>query len=117
VIAWVAPKKTFDSGKIYAHTIERVLTRVDIDRIERTYPKYLLMTKLVQSLDDTNRDWYADLLLYRLTLTDILSINIIGCDTREKWLRSNPDMNKTYKEANVEMWHKYLAGLSTSAKW
>ena len=67
--------------RIYVNTIERILTGVDIGRIEKTYPKYLLVTKLVQALDDTARDWYADLLLYRLTLTKILSINIIGCET------------------------------------
>jgi hypothetical protein len=113
----VAPKKTFDSGKIYAHTIERVLENVDIDHIKKTYPKYLLFTRLVQALDDSVRDWIADLLLYRLTLTEISSINIVGCDNRGLWLRKKYDIDKTYKEVDVEMWHKYLAGLSDSAKW
>ena len=114
-VALVAPSKTFDSGKIYGHTTERVLTGLNINRIKKAYPKYLLVKKLVQSLGDSERDWYADLLLYNLT--KISSLNIIPCSTREKWLKPKPNTNMTHKEADVEMWRKYLAGLSISDKW
>lgn len=114
-IAFVAPKKTFDSGKIYGQTVERILTNLKVSPIEKAYPKYLLITKLVQCLNDPERDWYADLLL--CGLTELSSINILGCSTRERWLKLKSNMNITYKEADVEMWRKYLAGLSKSDHW
>jgi hypothetical protein len=116
-LSLVAPKRTFDSGRIYAHTVERVLTSINIGQIRKTYPKYLMVSRLVQSLDDPERDWYADLLLYNLNLTRILSLNVVSCDTREKWLRPKPKDNITYKEADVQMWRNYLAGLTPSDKW
>ena len=115
VIAWVAPKKTFDSGRIYGQTAERIITNIKVSPIKKSYPKYLLISKLVQSLDDPERDWYADLLLY--SLTGISSGNILSCNTREQWLRIKSNMNITYKEADVEVWRKYVAGISVSDKW
>jgi hypothetical protein len=114
-IAWVAPKKTFDSGMIYGQTAERVITNIRISPITKAYSKYLLISKLVHSLDDPERDWYADLLLY--SLTGKSTTNIFGCNTREQWLRLGYKMNITYKEADIEMWRNYLTGLSFSDKW
>src|ERR1700761_6346134 len=83
VIAWVAPRKTFDSGRIYGQTAERVVTSIKVIPIMKAFPKYLLISKLFQSLDDPERDWYVDLLLY--SLTGKSTKNIFGCSTREQW--------------------------------
>src|SRR5450631_1051942 len=63
VLESVAPEKTFDSltGKFYSHSIERVLTSIDVSKLRKAYPKYLIVEKLVRLLDDSERDWYADL--------------------------------------------------------
>ena len=114
-VAWVAPKRRPDSTKIYGSSIERILTNVHIGEIKRVYPKYVLIRKLVECLNDSERDWYADLLLY--SLTDSSSLNIIPCSTRDQWLKVPHDMNVTHKAIDVEMWHKYLVGLSPSEKW
>src|SRR5579863_4592166 len=91
-IAMVLPKRTADGGKVYFSTPERVLTNssgrsVRTSQLKKEYNKYLLISKLIQSLDDSERDWYADLLLYNLNLPDISTSNILGCDNRQKWLR------------------------------
>ncbi|HWW39590.1 hypothetical protein, partial [Pedobacter sp.] len=94
-ISWVAPDKIADSGKIYAHTFERILKSIDVSKIRKTYPKYLMIENLVLLLDDPDRDWYADLLLYNLTR--LSSINVVGCDNRNDWLRIKRGTNFTYK--------------------
>lgn len=115
ILAWVAPANRPDSTKLYASSIERILTNMNIREIKRDYPKYLLVRALVQCLIDTERDWYADLLLY--SLADKHSGNIITCDAREQWLNSPINGDTTHKAIDVEMWHKYLVSLSSSEKW
>jgi hypothetical protein len=114
-LAFVAPKKTFDSGKVYAHTVERVLTSANLGQIRKAFPKYLLVQKLVEALNDPERDWYADLLLYDLTL--VPAFNIFGCDTRDKWLTIDREGIFTYKEEDMQFWRIYLVGLSPSDKY
>jgi hypothetical protein len=114
-ISWVAPDKIADSGKIYAHTFERILKSIDVSKIRKTYPKYLMIENLVLLLDDPDRDWYADLLLYNLTR--LSSINVVGCDNRNDWLRIKRGTNFTYKHFDVEMWKNYLSGLLPSSEY
>ena len=115
VVAWVAPAKRPDSTKIYGSSVERILTNVHIREIKKVYPKYALIRKLIECLDDSDRDWYADLLLY--SLADTSSMNIIPCNTRDQWLKTSLTLHVTHKAVDVEMWHKYLVGLSPSDKW
>ena len=115
VLAWVLPEKTFDTSRIYGQTMERVITNIKVGPIKKNYPKYLMISRLVQSLNDPERDWYADLLLYNLTR--ISSINIVSCNSRKQWLDLMYNTNITYKETDVKMWHDYLTGLSLSDKW
>ncbi len=116
-LALVAPKKFYDSasGRIYAHTIERRLKSIDIDKVQKTFPKYLMVKNLVRLLGDPERDWYADLLLYNLTRIE--SLNIVGCDTRNDWLTIKRGTNITYKQLDEEMWMKYLSDLSPSSEY
>jgi len=115
VLESVAPKKTYDSGKFYIHTQERILTSVNVQRLRENYAKYEMIEKLVGLLDDPERDWYANLLLYNLTRYP--SINIWGCNNRQKWLEVNPKTNVSYKETDVKIWHEYLKGLSVDSKY
>jgi hypothetical protein len=116
-LAWVAPTKIYDSStrKIYAHSLERVVTSTNLLKIQKTYPKYLMIGKLVQLLDDSNRDWYANLLLY--SLTNKSSSNIIGCSSRGDWLKIKTNTKYTYKQIDLEIWHKYFSGLSRSSEY
>lgn len=115
VLMWVAPPKLFDSatGAIYIHTFEQIVTSIDESQIRLKYPKYLMVQKLVQLLDDPERDWYADLLLYNLTTKEF-----IGCDSRESWLTSiKHNTNLTFRQIDMNKWRKYLSALSPTDKW
>ncbi len=110
----VGPSKTYDSGRIYIHTTERLLTSVDVSHIKESFPRKELIEKLVTLLKDTTRDWYADLLLYNLTREP--SLNILACNTREQWLKINPQTNRPHQQYDVDFWQKYAAGLPPDSK-
>ena len=101
-----------DSGKFYGSVVEWWLTSIDLSKVRKAYPKYVMIEKLVGLLDDPERDWYADILLYDLTL--VPALNLISCDTREKWLEIEKNGNSTYKELDKAFWNHYLAVLSPS---
>jgi hypothetical protein len=66
-------------------------------------------------LNDSARDWYADLLLYNLT--GMSTMNIVGCDTRIDWIGIKRSAGISYKEVDVEIWRKYLSNISPSSKY
>ncbi len=116
-IELVAPEKAFDkNGKFQPSVIERILTSVNVNLLQNTCPKYLLIQKLIKLLDDPEKDWYANLLLYNLTgkLPSISSENILRINTRIAWLRPMADGGYTCKSSDVKMWKKYFSGLPKS---
>jgi hypothetical protein len=115
-LAFVAPHERYDTATKYPYfsTIERVVTSVDMSYLMTSFPRYSLIKGLVRLLDDPDRDWYANLLLYDFARES--TAKYMAFDTREKWLRPMPDTTVTYKQTDVEMWRKYLAGLSPSGK-
>lgn len=121
-IAIVEPKQWFDSatGKFNHSTLQPQVWSVNLYWISENFPKYLLVQKLVKLLDDTARDWYANLLLFSLTGAQI-PVNSTGfrffkIDTREKWLqRSSENTEITYKEMDAVMWRNYLSRISPSS--
>jgi hypothetical protein len=68
-----------------------------------------LISKLVQRLDDNERDYYADLLLY--SLTGMSCTDFSSWAGREKWLGRNPDNAMSHKKTDIRMWHAYLDAL------
>ena len=117
IVEFVAPEKLFNNkGKFQPFTIKRILTSVDVDLVQKHYPKYLLIEKLMQLLNDPERDWYANLLLYNLTekCPSEPCVNTLRVNTRTAWLKAMPDGMRTYKAGDVEMWKKYYSGLPKS---
>ena len=79
------------------------------DLVKKHYPMLLLISKLVQRLDDEERDYYADLLLY--SLVGVCRAAPMSFCSREKWLGRNPDNGLSYKKTDIRMWRDYLDGL------
>jgi hypothetical protein len=77
--------------------------------------KFLLINKLFGLLDDPERDFYSDLLLYELTR--IVS-DLIPCETRDDWFKV-----KFYKDSisirdhDIQFWKKYSVGMAAFKKY
>ena len=69
-------------------------------------------------LDDPEKDWYANLLLYNLTgkHPTIPSKNVVTINTRAEWIKPMAKDGHTCKASDVQMWEKYFSGLSKSKK-
>jgi hypothetical protein len=76
-----------------------VVNSVNIKSLGKKYNKPLLVKRLISVLGDTNKDWYANVLLYALTEKDATSLLVI--DGRDDWLRIN-------KSKDIEYWNFYL---------
>lgn len=109
----VAPDKEFDdSGMIQPSVVMRILSSVDADLVKTTFPESLLIQKLMELLDDPDKDWYANLLLYNLTgkFPPIPSEHVLRVDNRIEWLKPMSDGGPTYKAIDVKMWERYFSG-------
>jgi hypothetical protein len=111
----------FDSsGHIHPFEFRRILTSLNVSDVKNAYPKYLLIQRLVQLLDDSDKDWYADILLTSLTGVQTLNQkdNLMRIDTREKWLEpAFENSNMTHKYLDIRFWQNYLFNISPSDKW
>jgi len=103
-LALVAPQKTFDSTdhKINIHTVERRLTSVNVYTLEKTYSRKMMIKRLLPLLNDPDRDWYANLLLYALTGRSTLPI--VNIDNRDKWIAPVKGSTRSRKDEDVAMW-------------
>jgi hypothetical protein len=59
VVESVAPSKASDSGRLYVHTWERILTSINVRRVRMSFPREVLVKRLAVLLDDSDKDWYA----------------------------------------------------------
>lgn len=75
-----------------------VVKSVDVKSVLSKYKKSALLKRLIAALDDPNKDWYANILLYAITERDATSLVVI--EGRADWVNSN-------KEKDVEYWSKY----------
>lgn len=82
---------------------------LDIGQVKKRYPNLLLMGKLVRQLDDEERDYYADLLLY--SLVGMSTTDFPKWCTRQKWLGRSLDTGLSYKKLDIRMWRAYMGML------
>lgn len=115
VLSFVLHKVKIDSGYLFVDAVEWLLTSMDPEKVREAYPMYLTVKRLVELLDDPERDWYANLLLYNLTFRS--AVSIFRCNTREKWLEIDEATHFTFKYQDTEYWKIYLAGLSPTYDW
>jgi hypothetical protein len=116
------PKRWVDSttGRFNHSTIERRIWSVNFNWIHENFTKYLLVEKLVGLLDDTARDWYANLLLSNITRYNPFNDGItrIRVNSREEWLKQSSENTKiTHKDMDVIMWRNYLSRISPTNKY
>ena len=69
---------------------------LDVDSLAALYPRDLIVSKLVPLLEDTNKDFYANAILYALFERLMPPLN-----TRENWL-------KTTAKKDIEYWQNYI---------
>ena len=111
-LALVLPDESRDSNGRYKLQFDRLvllLTSINVFQLEKIYPKDLLIKKLVPLLDDPDRDWYANLLLYNIT--QVYTFNMVSVTNREKWVMPEKGSNLTFKSQDMAMWRRYLWGI------
>jgi hypothetical protein len=87
-------------------SIERWLDRsIKLNLSEMCRNKFLLVNKLIELLNDPDRDFFADFLLYGVThkISDLLS-----CATRDEWFKTKKlHFDITVRDYDIQMWKKY----------
>jgi hypothetical protein len=110
----------FENGELHPFVIHRTVTSVNLTHIIDSFPKYPLISRLVKLLDDSNRDWYANLLLFSLTGLENIGTKgkIMFIKNREDWLK--PAFEKSSmsnKYLDERFWQNYLFNLLPSDNW
>jgi hypothetical protein len=87
------------------------VTSTNVTELKAKYPQPALVRGLVSLLDDTTRDWYANLLLYQLSGRP--NEGALGTQSRERWvLPIQKDSTATFRDQDIAMWKKYELELS-----
>lgn len=90
---------TLKNNKLNLPRMQVNIESLDIESLQEQVNHRKLMKKLISSLSDTTRDWYANLLLYAITKKDATSL--LGIETRVNWI------NSLTKKNDVLYWEKY----------
>src|ERR1700722_60234 len=88
----------YDSTKKNAIRMDIITTHVtsiNMGRILNIFPKKILLLKLMALLNDPERDWYANLLLF--DISKVYSFSMMQVKSRDKWLTIDAEANVTYK--------------------
>ena len=73
---------------------------LDVDSLMALYPRDLLVIKLVPLLEDSNKDFYANAILYALFERLMPPLN-----TRANWIKTTAKKDKEY-------WQNYVREIS-----
>jgi hypothetical protein len=107
------PSETYDSVRhvFNGSQLQLWVTSIDVNALSAKYPLPALVRGLIPLLDDSMRDWYANLLLYQLSGWP--NSGALGIQSREIWIlpiqKGSPT---TFKDQDIEMWKKYELKLS-----
>jgi hypothetical protein len=115
VLVKVSPPaaQTYDSVRhvFYVSMFQLRVTSTNVTELKAKYPQPALVRGLVSLLDDTTRDWYANLLLYQLSGRP--NEGALGTQSRERWvLPIQKDSTATFRDQDIAMWKKYELELS-----
>jgi hypothetical protein len=87
------------------------ITSINVGALKAKYATPTLIRRLVSLLDDSTRDWYANLLLYQLS--GLPNLGALGIQSRDIWLSPvQKDSPTTYRDRDIAMWRKYELELS-----
>jgi hypothetical protein len=86
-----------------------------VHRLLERFPKNFLLPKIFQLLNDPERDWYANLLLY--DISKAYTFYMFKINSREEWLSIDPETNLTYKQEDIAIWKRYEAGIIPPSIW
>jgi hypothetical protein len=109
----VSPSQPYDSVRhvFYVSMFQLRVTSIDVKALKAKYPLPALIRGISSLLDDTTRDWYANLLLYQLSGKP--NAGAMGIQSREKWLLPvQKGSSTTFRGQDIEMWKKYESELS-----
>ncbi|HEX4372888.1 MAG TPA: hypothetical protein VHZ50_06220 [Puia sp.] len=77
--------------------------------------KVLIVNKLIQQLSDSDRDFFANFLLYEIT--GILS-NLMPCEKREDWFKEKYFQEPvSMRDHDMQFWKNYAVGMSLFNKY
>lgn len=108
----------FDTSIKNGALIDILVIHVAPDSIRlilRRFPQNLLLPKIFQLLNDPERDWYANLLLY--DISKAYTFYIFKINSREEWLSIDPKTNLMYKQEDIAIWKRYEAGINPPSIW
>lgn len=95
----VGTAKIIDSNKIELPRNSVIVKSSDVDALLSKVRKSKLIKSLIPLLNDSNKDWYANVLLYQITERDATPFMVI--EDRETWVMRN-------REKDIEYWNNYL---------
>ena len=72
---------------------------IDIKSLTEKFNNQKLLEALVNCLNDNNRDWYANMLLYAVTQKDITIFTVI--EDRSEWIKNGN------KDRDIKYWSNY----------
>jgi hypothetical protein len=107
VVVKAAPSPTKNNPRrIYGGTFALWSTTIDVGELLRIYPKDSVIHDLIGLLNDTTRDWCANVLLYQITRK--LNMNAFTITTREDWIKPiNKQTTETHRDDDFKAWKAY----------
>jgi hypothetical protein len=88
-----------DSNRIVLPKTIVEVKSVDINSILSKYNKSSLIKSLIDVLNDPNKDWYANILLYAISQKDATPLIVIN--GRKDWV-------DVYKEKDLHYWNDFI---------
>jgi len=122
IVGLILPNNKIDksNGRNRPQYLGWFVTSLDFLDIEKRFQKYPFVKRLVEALDDPERDWSANLILFSIIQDQFMAsaVRPLLIDSKEKWLmRSSESTPVTNKEMDVVMWRNYLSRLSQNSSY
>lgn len=97
-VAKVGISRLIDSNRIELPKILVFVKSSDVEGLLKTVKKNKVVKRLIPLLNDSTKDWYANVLLYQITDRDASALLVI--ENRNDWIKRN-------RENDIEYWHAY----------
>jgi hypothetical protein len=108
-----SPSQTYDTVKhvIYVSMLQLRIKSINVEALQAKYRAPNLVRRLVFLLDDSSRDWYANLLLYQIS--GLPNAGALAIQSREAWLLpAQKGSPTTFRDQDIAKWKKYELELS-----
>jgi hypothetical protein len=93
-IAKVGTTQLLDSNRIVLPRDLVMVTSLDVNKMVAEFGQKKVIELLLPLLQDSSKDWYANVLLYDITKRDATPLIVV--DNRPSWINNNHDLDITF---------------------